>query len=247
VSALVRLYPRAWRDRYEEEFLALLEARPPTLIDRFDIVRGAMDARVHPQVRSAERETQPAVPEEDRRVARLLGYAGVAGGVLWPIAFAVMLAGPVVHDGDGAYRDGSAAFPIYYGAVALMVASLIGHLITLPGSARVGRASAVVAIPLFLLFAFGPWMWQFGLAAFASVAVLAVAGRRTGTWSRLASIAVISSVLGVVLIALVGAQLAGSDRMAGGAFFVVAGLVLVPVWLAVGGTLVRGRPSVAAA
>src|SRR4029079_7068859 len=34
VSALIRLYPRAWRERYEDEFLALLEARPPTIGDR---------------------------------------------------------------------------------------------------------------------------------------------------------------------------------------------------------------------
>jgi hypothetical protein len=51
VSALIRLYPRAWRERYEDEFLALLEARPPTIGDRLDIVRAALDARMHPQVR----------------------------------------------------------------------------------------------------------------------------------------------------------------------------------------------------
>jgi len=34
MSRLVRLYPRRWRDRYEEEFLALLKERPPTMSDR---------------------------------------------------------------------------------------------------------------------------------------------------------------------------------------------------------------------
>ena len=50
MTRLVALYPRAWRDRYEEEFLALLADRPPDPVGRLDIVRGAVDARLHPQV-----------------------------------------------------------------------------------------------------------------------------------------------------------------------------------------------------
>ena len=49
MSKLVRLYPRAWRDRYEEEFLALIAERPPTAGDLLDTVRGAIDAHLHPQ------------------------------------------------------------------------------------------------------------------------------------------------------------------------------------------------------
>lgn len=47
---LLRLYPRAWRDRYEEEFAALLEQCPFSLGDLFDIIVGAIDARMHPCV-----------------------------------------------------------------------------------------------------------------------------------------------------------------------------------------------------
>ena len=50
MSALVRLYPRSWRERYEIEFLAVLASRPPSVGDRVDIVRGAMDARLHPEL-----------------------------------------------------------------------------------------------------------------------------------------------------------------------------------------------------
>src|SRR6266849_4370706 len=42
---LVRLYPRAWRRRYEEEFVALLEEQPLTINVVLDVVRGALDAR----------------------------------------------------------------------------------------------------------------------------------------------------------------------------------------------------------
>jgi hypothetical protein len=47
---LVRLYPAAWRARYGDEFAELLASRPPRLRDRLDILAGAVDARIHPQV-----------------------------------------------------------------------------------------------------------------------------------------------------------------------------------------------------
>jgi hypothetical protein len=50
---LLRLYPRAWRARYGEEFLAMLGSnrlRPTQVID---IVRGAIDARLSMDARRA--------------------------------------------------------------------------------------------------------------------------------------------------------------------------------------------------
>jgi len=47
---LLRLYPRAWRDRYEDEFAALLEQCPFSLGDLFDIIVGAINAHMHPCV-----------------------------------------------------------------------------------------------------------------------------------------------------------------------------------------------------
>ena len=47
---LLRLYPRAWRNRYEDEFAALLEQCPFSLSDLLDIFVGAIDARLHPHV-----------------------------------------------------------------------------------------------------------------------------------------------------------------------------------------------------
>ena len=44
---LLRLYPSPWRARYGDEFKELLAARPPTVRDRVDIVRGAIDARIN--------------------------------------------------------------------------------------------------------------------------------------------------------------------------------------------------------
>ena len=44
VSALLRLYPAAWRERYGDEVANLLAGRPLSLRDGLDLVRGAFDA-----------------------------------------------------------------------------------------------------------------------------------------------------------------------------------------------------------
>ncbi len=77
MSGLVRLYPRAWRDRYEEEFLALLEERPPTFGDIVDTMFGAVDAHLHPQGNVAP---QPWTH-------RLPGLLALTAGAMWSAVF----------------------------------------------------------------------------------------------------------------------------------------------------------------
>ena len=76
MNRLLELYPRPWRDRYGTEFLGILEARPPTIRDRFDIVRGALDARIHPQL-------VPGSNEPGRRRIDAGVVLALIGGVLW--------------------------------------------------------------------------------------------------------------------------------------------------------------------
>ena len=54
---LLRLYPKAWRDLYGEEFAGILGAQrlSPRLL--LDIIGGAVDARLQPQVRRAGGDT----------------------------------------------------------------------------------------------------------------------------------------------------------------------------------------------
>jgi hypothetical protein len=59
MSALVKLYPGAWRSRYGDEMEALLEDRRPGRRERMDLIRGAFDAWLHPPRRPA---SQPARP-----------------------------------------------------------------------------------------------------------------------------------------------------------------------------------------
>ena len=51
-SALLRLYPRQWRRRYGEEMSALLATEKLSLRSVADLLAGAVDARLNPQLRS---------------------------------------------------------------------------------------------------------------------------------------------------------------------------------------------------
>jgi hypothetical protein len=81
MSRLVRLYPRAWRDRYEAEFLALVEERPLTLGDVVDTVRGAVDAHVHQQLGGD-------VPQPWTH--RIPGLLALTGGLTYTVAIALL-------------------------------------------------------------------------------------------------------------------------------------------------------------
>jgi hypothetical protein len=83
-ASLVRLYPPAWRRRYGDEMLALLEAGPVRARGRLDLVRGAFDAWIHPPAPS-----------------RVPAIAALAGGGLWTVAAAGVVGQPVPPDWPG--------------------------------------------------------------------------------------------------------------------------------------------------
>ena len=58
---LLRLYPRAWRARYEDEFRALLEQRPLSLQSILDVALGAIDAHQHLDLRLGRAQSPLAV------------------------------------------------------------------------------------------------------------------------------------------------------------------------------------------
>ena len=246
MSGLVRLYPAAWRDRYEDEFVALLAARPPTLGDRFDIVRGAIDARIHPQVRRAPED--PILTDQraaDLVVARRLGYASLAGAVVWIATWIVAVNGPLVVDGIRSYHDGAAAMPLYMLSVALLVGGLIGQLLWLPQSARLARAGFVIATPFLCLWAFGPWLLFAFIGATLGLVALAIGAARAGAWPVPASVLLAASSIGLSV--LFYAALANSWNLSQelGAVLILA--LTLPLWLIVGGTLVAGPAGVHAA
>ena len=54
ITWILRCYPPRWRERYHEEILALLEQHTITLKTVFDLLLGALDARLDPTYRSKE-------------------------------------------------------------------------------------------------------------------------------------------------------------------------------------------------
>ena len=61
---LLRLYPRAWRDRYGDEFLATIGDGALHVQQIIDIVAGAIDAWVSPSVRRQARSGSTVHPSE---------------------------------------------------------------------------------------------------------------------------------------------------------------------------------------
>jgi hypothetical protein len=237
MSRLVALYPQTWRDRYEDEFLALLSERPPNPLDRLDIVRGAVDARLHPQIPGAPAEPEPPVARGPWPVR--VGWLTLLGGVLWIAAMVVAVNGRLVVEPTQTYRDGGAALPFLFVAMMLLGAGMITLVLELPEPARAARAAAFVGSLVGLVWALAPWVFPAGLVAFGCLVIVGFAAWRAGRWSLLE--------LGV-LIAGVGfgwglpvAYLSGlweppvpnPDLQ----FLVLA--TLAAAWVAVGGSLVR--------
>jgi len=69
---LLWLYPRGWRERYAEEFVAFLGDRQLGVGEWIDIVSGAVDARLSPEVRRATARAGSQGGEETMSVLQAL-------------------------------------------------------------------------------------------------------------------------------------------------------------------------------
>lgn len=103
---ILHLYPGAWRARYGEEMAALLEARSVGWRDRQDLVRGAIDAWLHPPTPSRT----PAV-------------ASLVGGGLWTVVAAGVLFQPTPPDWPGYLLE---VVPVAVVAVAFLAVAVVG-------------------------------------------------------------------------------------------------------------------------
>jgi hypothetical protein len=190
-ARLLRLYPRSWRARYEDEVLALLEQAHLGRRARVDLARGALDARVHAESR------WPIA------AALLSGGLWTVGGVMvlaqpappdWPgylvevlpLAFVAILAGFVAIVGCWARQSDLVG---RLGAVGVVLA-IVGDLVwatSLAGSLAVGLTltrtddlpiGAAIALSSALMLLGWPAAWlAFGLAwTFVGVALLARPG-----------------------------------------------------------------------
>lgn len=105
MSRLLNLYPPAWRERYRAEVEELLAIHPPALAERLDLVKGAIDAWIHPQVRRPSGGLVPDGPEW--RVARVMA---VVGGVLFAVSGLIVASSREITS-EG-YQDNGAGIPL---------------------------------------------------------------------------------------------------------------------------------------
>lgn len=78
------LYPSDWRERYEDEMLAILEERPAGGRLYVDLARGALDARTHPL-------RQPLAPV----------LAALVAGIAWVVTGLASVTQPLMPDWPG--------------------------------------------------------------------------------------------------------------------------------------------------
>ncbi len=186
---LLRLYPKGWRLRYEDEFIAILEERGVTLFDVIDILRGGIDARLRPQV-SAE------VPQTTGQAMRL-PQLGALGAILSGTMLSVMSLETFtsLDSITGSWPEWlQFLLPLFFLAAAAGLYSIskgrLGHLgrratiLTVVSlvTAITGMLTAVLASVLWSLVVLGL------LGAFMGLALIGIAfirSRLLGRWSFL--------------------------------------------------------------
>jgi hypothetical protein len=126
-GSLLRLYPRSWRLRYEDEVRDLLEARPPGRRDRLDLVRGALDAHLHP--------AEPSV---------VSAFASLSAGATWTAAAMVVAAQPVPPDWPGYVVE---ALPLALIGVGCLIVAIGGLWLRLGDDiGRLDRLAVLIAV-----------------------------------------------------------------------------------------------------
>ena len=123
-------YPTAWRYRYDREFLDLLQERPMRLRDSVDVIRGAVDAHVHPQ------HVGPSWRESIPWTNRLPGLLAMAAGLMWSGTFLYLSVG------RNWYAEWGGLIPM---SLILMIISLPGEYMLAHGR-RIGFALALIGL-----------------------------------------------------------------------------------------------------
>jgi hypothetical protein len=194
---LIRLYPAVWRERYGDEFEAVLDERPMGPFDVADIVLGAIDARLRLRGRRAITTTGRGISMS----LRIGGIAAIVAGATWGFALVAstgLLPFEVADDDQwllfAIFATGSlslllaliglSAFQarehaaLIWAAFAVPAIGTVVSLVGLMGMALISDAPLVAGVSSWYLFSFGL------IAAFAGSGLFAIASYRTGALSR---------------------------------------------------------------
>lgn len=239
---MVRLYPGAWRERYEEEFAAMIEEMPVTPATLLDIVRGAFDARMRPQI--SDGRLRMAGRLRASVLAVLWGWVGL---VVASVGFRKMTEyGDFVRAARQSAWVGLSLDVVVAGAVLALAAILIGGMPIVFAALRGALAERRRDVPL--LFCVPPLC----LGLFVGYVLLVTrvvypAIHPAGVHSPL-NVAIFLSIVGAFVLAAVVSAGAVSAAMAHvelgerplGFALYSAGLVVLAMGLVLASTLVWG-------
>jgi hypothetical protein len=249
IGLLLAINPARWRQRYGEEFRAVLESRPLGPFDVADVLIGAIDARLVPRrhIDSARLDGGHDV------MLRIGGLGAVAGGVLlfvgiaaasslggsdtpWIVMAALgtlgILAALIGLSAFQAYRDPRLA----WAAFAIPGVGSLVSVIGMGGMALVPDGDAP------FIGTFSPWaVWMVGfLTTLVGSILFGIATVRAAVLSRRAAQALAWSALAVIVIALGGFD-AGASGIAAMVVAVALGAFSLS-WIALGASALRRGP-----
>ena len=177
---VVRLFPPAWRRRYADELIAILEVRPPSFRELIGLLYCALDAHLDPQV--SEGGQFSFIEGRPTTRTRILAGAAVGGGL-------VLLFGLIITISDGLVLR----LALFYGLATVGLIGIHRRQVTrAPLLAWVGFVPALAAYALSLTGV---------LASFVDAALPGIAGRSFGVFAQEA-FWITSALFGAVTLAI---------------------------------------------
>ena len=184
-SLLIRCYPARWRDRYGDEFEAVLAERPLGPFDLVDILLGALDA----QLRLRGRGAHLAQGRGLSMSLRIGGIAAIVGAALLTVA-GVLGSGLLLVDGGVApvlLVTGLAVLLVALAGLSAFQARVHPRLIWLAFAVTaIGTVASLAGLAGLALASDAFWVVWFvgGMTALAGSALFAIATYRTAVLSR---------------------------------------------------------------
>lgn len=128
---LLYLYPRAWRDRYGEEFLVVFASHPFSLFEGIDVMRGALDAHLHPRLGTTDLSSSERIRQMFSALRRslLTIFCAYTGFILAGMSFQKMTEDAAFQQADKTVMLANlSVYLIVIGAIIALLAALTGGL-----------------------------------------------------------------------------------------------------------------------
>ena len=211
MKRILRLYPSAWRERYQEEMESILEERPSGPFEMADLLLGALDAHLHLRGLGNASEHRKGTTMS----LRIAGLAAIIGGSFWGLTWLAL----IILDLAGSGQQGIDAL-----LVASMIIAAIALLVALAGlSAFQARTHRAIVWASFVVPGLGALSMALGVALMA----LEVGNAWNVMIVGLLALPAGAIIFGVVAYRTAALSRRGSAVLAVGAALQLAGLMIV--------------------